>query len=322
MSRAAWLAAGLVWIAGGAHAARCETPHYRPRPLEAPVGPARIVGYNDMAEMVAGLDRAFEAAHPGVRFQTDLRGTRTGPPALAAGTSVLAPMGAPFSAEELDAYRRQTGADPLVFRIAHASLDPKALSGPLAIFVHPDNPLRQASLSAVARLFTDGGPHSWGELGLKDAWAARPIHLTGLAPQTALALELQARAFPGRPYAAGLELRQSEEVVRAVAEDPLALGFAALNRGEGRARPLALSPRAGVPAVAPTAAAVRAGRYPLDRHLLIYARQGVGGRLEPLAREYLALALSCEGQAIIASGSLGYLPLNARELKAERARLR
>ena len=295
MSRAAWLAAGLVWIAGGAQAASCEAPHYRPRPVEAPADAVRIVGYNDMAEMVAGLDRAFEAAHPGVRFQADLRGTRTGPPALAAGTTVLAPMGAPLSAEELSAYRRETAADPLAFRIAHASLDPRALSGPLAIFVHPDNPLRQASLSAVARLFTDGGQHSWGELGLAGAWAARPIHLTGLAPPTALALELQARAFPGRPYAAGLELRQSEEVVRAVAGDPLALGFAALNRGEGRARPLALSPRDRAPAVAPTAAAVRGGRYPLDRHLLIYARQGVGGRLEPLAREYLALALSCEG---------------------------
>lgn len=78
MSRAGWLAAGLVWIAGAAQAAtRCDAPHYRPRPIEAPAGVARIVGYNDMAEMVAGLDRAFEAAHPGVRFQADLRGTRT-----------------------------------------------------------------------------------------------------------------------------------------------------------------------------------------------------------------------------------------------------
>ena len=64
-----------------------------------------------------------------------------------------------------------------------------------------------------------------------------------------------------------------------------------------------------------------AGRYPLDRYLLIYVRIPPGGRLDPLARDYLRLALSPEGQRAIASGHLGYLPLSIAEAAAERVKL-
>jgi phosphate transport system substrate-binding protein len=69
--------------------------------------------------------------------------------------------------------------------------------------------------------------------------------------------------------------------------------------------------------VALTEENLRAGAYPLDRFLLIYARQP----LDPLVREYLRFVLSPEGQGVIARGSLGYLPLNDAELAAERAKL-
>ena len=42
---------------------------------------------------------------------------------------------------------------------------------------------------------------------------------------------------------------------------------------------------------------------------------------EPVVREYLRFILSREGQEAIARGTLGYLPLNAAELAAERAKL-
>jgi phosphate transport system substrate-binding protein len=323
------LAGALACVAGEAAAQACAP--YRPQPLtiaaDAPYldaeGAVRVVGYNDMAEMVAGLDRAFAAAHAGLTLHPDLRGTRAAPAALAAGSSAFGPMGAPFSPEQLAAYRASLGADPVGFRIAHASFNPRALSGPLAVFVQRDNPLAAAALPRIAKIFTDGRPHTWSELGLKGAWARRPIHLTGLAPDRAMAVELQERAFAGRPYASGYQgLQQSAEVVSRVGGDPLALGFGALNRGDAHVKALALAPTPGGTAVAPTEASVRAGRYPLDRHLYIYVRPRPDGSLDPVARDYLALALSCEGQAIVSAGSLGYLPLNARELAAERARLR
>lgn len=285
------------------------------------VGPEiAIVGYNDMAEMIAGLDVAFAALHPGATFRTELKGTRFGPAALAFGRATVAPMGALFTPAQLAAYRAAVGRDPLAFSIAHASLSGKALSGPNAVFVHRDNPLREADLPALAAVFTQPGPHDWAELG--GGYSGKTIRVAGLAPDTPLALEMQAAVFPGRPFANGVEwLRQSRDVVALVASDPLALGFAAMNRAQGPVRALGLRRHASAPAVFATETTLRAGSYPLDRHLWLYARQDARGRLDPLAQAYIALALSPRGQAIIGSGSLGYLPLGADELERERARL-
>lgn len=288
----------------------------------APEREAGIVGYNDMAEMIAALESAFSALHPNVRFRTDLQGTRFGPAALADGRALIAPMGAMFTPAQLADYHARTGGAPAGFKIAHASLSPKALSGPNAVFVHRDNPLAAADLPALAHLFTTPGPHVWAALGAPKPFGDSPIRLAGLAPDTPLALEMQAAAFPGRPFAAGMRsVRQARDVVAFVAADALALGFASLNRAQGPVRALGLRRRPGDPPVFASAETLRAGAYPLDRHLWLYARRDRSGRLDPLARAYIQFALSDRGQAIVGAGTLGYLPLGPEELRRERVKL-
>src|SRR5205085_6113229 len=120
------------------------------------------------------LVRRFMQAHPGVAIELDLPGTRFAPAALGSGVSALAPMGAEFTPEQLADYRARAAGDPVVFRVAHASLDPRALSGPLGVFVHRDNPLPSLSLSRLRQVFS-GGVRSWDELGLARAWSHSPI---------------------------------------------------------------------------------------------------------------------------------------------------
>jgi len=60
-----------------------------------------------------------------------------------------------------------------------------------------------------------------------------------------------------------------------------------------------------------------AGRYALDRHLLVFAARP----LNPIAREFLRLMLSREGQEAVAASPQGYLPLSAKDAAAERRRL-
>lgn len=285
-------------------------------------GEIALVGYNDMAEMVAALDAAFGALHPDVRFLTDLRGTRFGPAALAEGRATLAPMGALFTPAQLQAYRAAAGTEPAAFRIAHASMSPKALSGPNAIFVHRDNPLTSATLPSLADLFTRPGPHVWRSLGATGPIADQPVRVAGMAPATPLALEMQAAAFPGRAFAPDMKgFLQSRDVIAYVAANPLALGFAALNRAEGPVRALGLRRSEDARAVFASAETLRSGAYPLDRHLWLYARRGAAGRLDPLARAYILFALSERGQAIIGRGTLGYLLLGPEERRRELARL-
>ncbi|HEU5442909.1 MAG TPA: substrate-binding domain-containing protein, partial [Steroidobacteraceae bacterium] len=286
-------------------------------------GAISIVGYNDMREMLESLDALFARSHPGTRFLLTLRGTRTAPAALAAGRSLLAPMGAAFSPEELAAYRRDVGSEPIAFRIAHDSLDPRARSAPLAIFVPTANPVPRLDFAQLERIFAARGAGlSWGQLGVEGALADRPVHAYGLAASTALGRFMRRRVIAGQPFDKRfIGLSESAEVVREVGNDPLGVGFAAMNRATPAVRIVPLSHREGERPSRGTATDLIAGRYPLDRYLLIYVRLPPGGHLDPIARDYLRLALSGEGQRAIASGHLGYLPLSAAEASAERAKL-
>jgi phosphate transport system substrate-binding protein len=269
-----------------------------------PAGAISVIGYNDMQQMLESLGERFSELHPGVEFTLTLKGTRTAPPALARGESAFAPMGAEFSPTQLAAYRTATGGEPQMFRVAHCSLDPNAMSGPLAVIVHRDNPLAALTMAEVADIFSGR--------------AVRGLHTYGLLPETALGLVMRQRTLAGGNFGEGFKgFPQSRDVVQAVAEDPLAIGFTAAMRIMPGVKTLALAPGPGVPPVALTDENIRAGRYPLDRFLLIYTRQP----LEPFVREYLRFVLSRQGQEIIARGTLGYLPLNSTELAEERAKL-
>jgi phosphate transport system substrate-binding protein len=287
-------------------------------------GAISIVGYNDMREMIEALDKLFDREHPDAQFALTLKGTRTAPAALAAGRSLLAPMGAEFSPEELAAYRSEAGSDPVVFRIANDSLDSKARSAPLAIFVPAANPIARLTFAQLERIFATGDSKlRWKELGVTGDLADRPVHPYGLAANTALGRFMRQHALAGRAFDKGFTgLPESADVVRKVANDPLGIGFAAMNRATHSVHIVALSRRQEERPSRATRADLIAGRYPLDRQLLIYVRIPPGGHLDPLARDYLRIALSPEGQRVIASGHLGYLPLSDGEAAAQRAKLK
>ncbi|HVC02216.1 MAG TPA: substrate-binding domain-containing protein [Steroidobacteraceae bacterium] len=286
-----------------------------------PDGSVAIVGYNDMRAALAAIDILFTAAHPGVRFALDLQGTRTAPAALMRGTSLIAPMGAPFEDAALARYRLAVGARPLAIRVAHDALDPQARSSPLAVFVRRDEPLAGLSLSRLARIFAPppGTPalRRWRDLGDHAPHATRPIHPLGPAPWTALGHFLTRHAFAGRPFAHDYRgFAESREVIAQELRDPDGIAIADLNQRNDQLRLVALAGCALCPPSRGSAADLIADRYPLDRRLLIYLRRTPAGGIDPLAREYLRLVLSREGQTAIAAAPPHYLPLDAADAQA------
>ncbi|MDH7974469.1 substrate-binding domain-containing protein [Sphingomonas sp. AR_OL41] len=281
----------------------------------------RIVGYNDMREMLAAAAPRIEARHPNVRIVLDLPATRAAPAALIDGSSVLAPMGAAMDPADRAALRARWGGDPLEIRVAHDSLSAAALSSPIGVIVARDNPLTSLPLATIRAAFTGTAPPArWGDLGVRGAWAAQPVHLYGLASDTAIARYLLQGPFAATGFTATVRTsRQSRDVATAVANDRFGLGITSLNRAGGATRALALSDAAGTHR--PDRAGIRSGHYPFDRFLLVYARRDRRGGIEPEAAMLLDFLLSRAGQAIIAHGTLGYLPLNRHELATERARL-
>jgi phosphate transport system substrate-binding protein len=314
-----------------------------------------IIGYNDMAGIVAGCDELYARDHPSTVFTLALKGTRTAPLALASGQSLLAPMGAEFSDAELAQYRALAGSEPVALRVAHASLNPVALSGPIGIYVARDNPLHSLTVGQVNAVFTRGRSMVWGDLGLTGEWAARPIEPIGLGRNTALGIYMQRKALaapngigntqaqPGEhdrgpqasvPYTESSQLLappphgrdlmgllQSAAVVAAVGQHPFSIGFASANRVTPRVKLLSIAPAANAAPVECTAANVQAGRYPYDRFLFIYLRRNHAGAIEPAAAAYVRLMLSPSGQNAIAAAQPGYLPLDPAEITQQLARL-
>ena len=296
---------------------------YHPRPLSVPAdaayrtaeGKVRVVGYNDMAEMLGALGAAFTVHQPGIAFDFVLKGTRTAPLALLNRSSAFAPMGAEFTAADLSSWRVTNTSDPLVVQVAKDSLDPRALSSPLGIFVNAANPLARMTLPKLHRVLTTPGLR-WGALGLSGAWAQRPVHVLGLSPNLALSLFMRNHILGGKAITPALQgYAKSRQVVEAVAQDPLAIGFADLSHAEPRVHVLALADKPSGPWHDGSPADLQSGLYPLERQLLIYARRE---EMRGIPGAFIAFTLSCEGQAIIANGDLGYLPLDSRQLKHER----
>jgi phosphate transport system substrate-binding protein len=285
-----------------------------------------IVGYNDMSALLQALNKLFAAAHPGFRFRLHLPSTRAAPAALALGLSAFAPMGAEFSQQQLEAYTDAVGSLPQPVAVAHASLDPRALSAPLGIYVHRSNPLNSLTLDQAARIFTEQAASNaittWNDLGLRGEWAGQSIHVLGLGPQTALGSFMQSRKFAARPYRKDFTaFTHSVDVIKGVAADVHSIGFADLNGATPGVKALAVASSAGSVASTGTAEDIVSGRYPLDRYLYIYVRREAGGSIEPWIREYLRLALSEEGQRAISDAEPRYLPLNPKEARSSLARL-
>jgi len=309
-------------------------PVYQPRPVAVPAGAGyftqagkiRIVGYNDMQNMLSSLADEFSGFHPGMEFELVLKGTRTAPSALADGSSLLAPMGAEFEDQALADYRIQVGSDPVMFRVAHASLSHKALSGPLFFFVHPANPLQQISMPDAQTILTGTGSSEpltrWGQLGLRDEWQDLPILPCGVSKDSALASYLQRHHFKHARFTDNfIGFKQSAEAVEFGARNPAAFCFASFNRLSDGVKPLAIAMENGRAPVTISEASVLSGSYPLTRHLLIYARQTDCGALDPAAIEFLKFVLSETGQSIIGASPEEYLPLSPKELKEENLRL-
>ena len=288
-----------------------------------PDGAIRVVGYNDMRWMLEALDRRFEVTHQGVRFDLVLKGTRTAPAALAAGTSLFAPMGAEFSASELAAYRIVTGSRPVKFRVAHAALDPRARSAPLAIYVHRDNPLATISLRQLRNIFaTPQRIRRWSQLGLTGDWATRPVHPCGLAASTALGTYFSYHVLDGKAYASDYRsVPESALALHQAATDQDALCFGDLNQANDSVQVVGIVVNHDTTVSAGSRDDIVSGRYPLDRYLYIYAPAANDSGTNALLCDYLHLLLSSDGQEIISAATPHYLPLSRDQRAREQRRM-
>ncbi|MBO9883095.1 substrate-binding domain-containing protein [Xanthomonas sp. D-109] len=306
-------------------------------PADAPYlsrdGAVTIVGNDGMQEVIDRLNALFVRHHPNLRFATVMRGSSTGMPALAAGATLFAPLTRDMWPGDRAAFRQLHGYDATPVRIGYNGYGPRPPhKTPPAVYVHAENPLPGLTLAQVARIFTDGHAGgdltTWSQLGLGGACAERRIHAYGLRDDGGFATGLRIARLGGQPFALKYEpLPSREAVIRAVASDLCGIGLlgwidATAVSSQVRVLPLADAP--GEAFHGPDHASVRQGRYPLSAAVQFYVDRAPDRPLTPLVKEYLRLALSPEGQAILEAqrdSEEGYVPLSAEDLQHERRKL-
>jgi len=323
-------------------------PSYHPRPLPQPHdrcyimrdGTIRILGFDDMAGMVARWDAMFTKTHPRIRFTPILKGNGTAIPGITYDTAAFAPEGGGATELELLPYEKIYGSkkDPvaaLIIRVAHGSLDPAAKMSPLGIVVNKDNPIKSLTEEQVAAIFTtgsgDGDVTNWSQIGMGGALAGKPIHPTGLYWDNYMRAEdpnvgeymmyRHTGAYPGHVFSPNYEqyLRYSE-VTQKVASDPLSIGIVALNEVTPDVRVVPIVGKDGKLTTG-TPAELTADAYPYARDLYIYIRREPGTAFDPMVKEYMRMVLSKEGQQAVALDAKGYLPLDAADVAKELAKL-
>jgi len=156
----------------------------------------------------------------------------------------------------------------------------------LGIFVSEENPLRSLTRAQLKAIF-QGAVRDWAEVG----GAAGPVvPVTEFqAGGRGTVQELRRLALGGEPFGPTREYDDAPDCLRHVAGDRGAVTAASMSMAIPGVRAVAID------GVAPTAASVRTGTYPLGRPMYLVARAPGAAAVEA----FLGVVLSPEGQAVV-----------------------
>lgn len=219
---------------------------------------------------------------------------------------------------EIKTFRSRYGYDPVEIPIA---LDA------VAIYVNAANPIEGLTLDQLDAIFSRdrkrGAAHdltTWGQVGVV-GWENQAIHLYGRDKQSGTRTFFKHVALgDGELKSSIREQPGSASEILAISRDPLGIGYAGIGFLASTVRVVPLAEKAGMPFVAPSAQAAGDSRYPLSRHLYLYAKRDPKSDLKAAVLEFLRFVNSREGQQVVAKA--GVYPLSASQVGKNLAALK
>ncbi len=343
--RIAAVTIALALAAPGARAAPPDPPDYV---AAAPVtGVIRTSG-SELAGLLTLWEQDFAKYQPGVKFENRLASGDAAIGALEAGAADIAVNGREPVLTEFLSFAEVFGNDgPFQVTVATGSYEKLGRTWAQVIYVNKANPLAKLTLEQLDGIFgaertggyegykwthraargADRNIRTWGQLGLKGAWARQPIHTYGYAP-TGMSNFFELTVFHGatkwnpnlRQYVetaakqATDHAGTTDQMLDDLSKDRFGIAWAGVAHGEGKpnVRMIALARTAAGPFVPATLETVRARTYPLTRSVFMQMNRPPGSSLPPAEAEFLRYVLSRQGQAMVARQG-EYLPLPADE---------
>lgn len=269
-------------------------------------GKISAVGSDTLANLMTFWSEEFKKQYPNVSFSIQAAGSSTAPPALTQGTSSLGPMSRQMKAKEIKAFEAKYGYKPTAVPVAIDAL---------AVFLNKDNPVKGLPLTMVDAIFSSTGKcgygrdlKTWGDVGLKGAWANRQITLYGRNSVSGTYGFFKKKSLCKGDYKKTVkEQPGSAAVVQAVATDKSAIGYSGMGYTVSGVKAIALKKGNGK-FVQPTPANAINGSYPLARFLYVYVNKAPGKSLSTNEKEFLKMVLSKQGQRIVEKDGFVALP--------------
>jgi phosphate transport system substrate-binding protein len=312
------VAAMLLASAGAAAQARLDNELPRYEKVSGVSGTLSSAGSDTLANLMTLWSDEFKRFYPNVTVQIQASGSGTAPTALTEGTANIGPMSRLMRDQEIEAFESRYGYKPTLYAVAIDAL---------SVFVHKDNPIEGLTLAQLDGIFsaTLNCPGAvdiqrWGQLGLEGSWANREIQRYGRNSVSGTYGHFKERALCRGDFRNSVnEQPGSASVVQSVATSLNGIGYSGMGYATSSVRAIPIARADGEPFVEPSMDNAIAGAYPMARFLYIYVNDPPDQPLAPLVREFIRMALSREGQAVVLRD--GYVPFPAVVAARERARL-
>ena len=256
-------------------------------------------GSDTLVNVAQAWAEAYREIQPDVAVAVSGGGTGTGISAMINGTADLAAASREMTEGELEAARKN-GVEPVPFTVGYDAL---------AVFVHPDNPIRELTITQLAQIYGEGGEYErWSQLGVEVPGCSSDEIVRVSRQNNSGTYAYFREAVLGREgdYKLGSrDMHGSKDVVDLVQSTPCAIGYSGVAYATERVAMVCIASGEDGDCVTPSVEAAVEGSYPIARPLLMYS----AGQPEGATRDYIDWILSDAGQCIIQDK--GYAPVRA-----------
>jgi phosphate transport system substrate-binding protein len=246
-------------------------------------------GSDTLVNVAQAWAEEYAKVEPNAAVAVTGGGSGTGISAMINGTVDIANASRKMKDREIDAARKN-GIDPVEHVVGHDAL---------AIFVHKDNPMSEATLAQLASIYGEGGPvDKWSQLGIEvpGCGSDEIVRVSRQNNSGTYAYFKEAILGEGQEYKLGSrDMHGSKDVADLVEKTPCAIGYSGLAYATDRLKVLCIKKDDAAPCVAPSITSAVDGSYPIARPLMMYTAGAPAGAI----KGYLDWILSDTGQCII-----------------------
>ena len=224
-------------------------------------------------------------------------GSGTGISAMINGTVDIANASRKMKDKEIEAARKN-GIQPVEHIVGYDAL---------AVFLHKDNPMNEATLAQLASIYAEGGEvDKWSQLGIKvpGCDSDEIVRVSRQNNSGTYAYFKKTALGEGKEYKLGSrDMHGSKDVVELVAKTPCAIGYSGLAYATDHVKMPCIKKDDAAECITPSVETASNSTYPIARPLMMYT----AGKPEGHIKEYMDWILSDEGQCIILKK--GYAPV-------------